>query len=76
MTQQTCLIRNVAGCDQYIPVSDAFNIKPGERTFTGNFHNEIAHDGPSGSHARTICLPCGELTTANLSEADIKAMGK
>ena len=76
MTTQTCIFRQVAGIEQYIPVADAFNIQPGERTFTGSFRSEVVNDGPSKSHARTICLPCGSLTTNTLTADAIKALGK
>ena len=73
---QTCVIRNVAGLDQYIPIADAFILNPGERSFTGTFANEQQKDGPSGSHLRTICLPRGELKTETLTTDAIKAMGR
>lgn len=76
MAEQTCVIRQVNGIDQYIPINDAAFLTPGERSFRGIFTSEIEHDGPSKSHARTICLPRGELTTTTLSARDIHALGK
>jgi hypothetical protein len=76
MNRYTCVIRNVAGIDQYIPINDAFNLLAGERSFTGLFTTEIVKDGPSKSHSRTICLPCGQPDVAILTEETIKALGK
>lgn len=76
MNRYTCVIRNVAGIDQYIPINDAFNLTPGERSFTGTFRTEVVKDGPSKSHSRTICLPCGTPEVKTLTQADIKALGK
>ncbi len=57
MTAISCVIRPVNGIAQYVPVAETFNISDSERIFAGHFRSEIAHDGPYGSHARTICLP-------------------
>lgn len=76
MNRMTCVIRNVAGIDQYIPIADAVILNPGERTFSGLFHMEVEKDGPSKSHSRTICLPHGELQIAKLTVAQVKSLGK
>lgn len=76
MNSMTCVIRNVAGLDQYIPINDAYGLKVGERAFTGSFRNEIEHDGPSRSHARTICLPLSQPTVEHLSAERIRSFGK
>lgn len=76
MNRYTCVIRNVAGIDQYIPINDAFNLAPGERTFTGLFNTDTVKDGPSKSHSRTICLPCGQPEVTILTAEAIKALGK
>lgn len=57
----SCVIRKVAGIDQFIPLEDVVSFVPGETIFTGVFTKETQKDGPSGSHLRTICLPAGEL---------------
>ncbi len=58
-----CVIRRVAGLDQYIPLEDAVAVDPNERVFSGLFRFETQKDGPSGSHLRTICLPAGPLAS-------------
>jgi hypothetical protein len=60
-TNRTCLIREVAGLDQYIPIGDVVHFRKSDRLFTGQFREETEKDGPSGSHVRTICLPVGQL---------------
>jgi hypothetical protein len=76
MNRYTCVIRNVAGIDQYIPIADAFHIQPGERSYTGTFRTETVKDGPSGSHSRTICLPVEQPQVTILSAEAIKVLGK
>lgn len=56
-----CVIRNVAGLDQYVPVSEVPSLNAGETLFSGEFRLETEKDGPSKSHTRTICLPTGKL---------------
>lgn len=69
-----CVVRDVRGTSQYVPVKDVFNLEPGERTFTGQFREETENDGPSGSHKRTICLPVGQPSVSTLTAADIEGL--
>lgn len=57
-----CVIRNVAGLDQYVPVSNVVSLNDGETVFHGEFRFETEKDGPSNSHTVTIALPVGALT--------------
>ena len=50
MNRYTCVIRNVAGIDQYIPIADAFHIQPGERSYTGTFRTEPDNRASSNRH--------------------------
>lgn len=52
---RTCVLRVVAGVENFIPVEDAVLV-PGEKIYCGSFSEEKAKDGPSNSHERTICL--------------------
>lgn len=52
-----CVLRQVAGLDQYIPLADAVTVDPQEMVYSGYFSRQTVKDGPSGSHVRTICLP-------------------
>ncbi len=74
MKTMTCVLRPVRGIDQYIPIADAAILKAGEKTFTGPFVTETEHDGPSRSHARTICLPRGEIKTGKLTSEMIRSL--
>lgn len=71
MNNHTCVLREVRGISQYVPIKDVFNLEVGERTFTGQFREETEDDGPSGSHKRTICLPVGQPSVSTLTAADI-----
>lgn len=70
--QMTCVLRQVRGLDQYIPIADAVGVKVGETSFTGTFLTDTVLDGPSNSHRRTICLPRGDLTKKVLKNSDLK----
>lgn len=59
---RTCILRQVRGMAQYIPVEDAVKVEPGEKLFYGPFSADTVNDGPSGSHKRTVCDPLGPLT--------------
>ncbi|MBX9689566.1 MAG: hypothetical protein K2X27_22845 [Candidatus Obscuribacterales bacterium] len=59
MKNRTCVIREVKGIRQFIPIEDAV-IVPGENIYHGLFGTDSVKDGPSDSHERTICLPQGE----------------
>ncbi len=72
----TCVIRPVAGSQQYIPVADAVHLNIGEQAFTGEFATDTQKDGPSGSHLRTICLPLGKLAVEKLTAERISSFGK
>lgn len=63
---KTCVLRQVAGVDQYIPVEDAVIVE-GENLYFGEFKLEHVKDGPSGSHERQICLPRASLKTLPLT---------
>lgn len=63
---RTCVLRKVAGLEQYIPVEDAVLVS-GEKIYFGSFYEEMEKDGPSGSHERRICLPEGKLQSLSLS---------
>jgi hypothetical protein len=60
--KRTCVLRDVRGVQQYIPVEDAVNVTAGEKLFHGDFNSGTVKDGPSGSHQRTVCDPVGPLT--------------
>ncbi len=59
--KRTCVLRDVRGVQQYIPVQDAVNVTAGEKLFYGDFTSGTVEDGPSGSHQRTVCDPTGPL---------------
>jgi hypothetical protein len=59
---QTCVIREVKGIQQYVPVSEVPVLRNDEPVFSGEFTSEAVKDGPSNSHTRTICLPTGRIT--------------
>lgn len=62
-TQLQCVVREVApGDHQFVPVAEVAALIAGETVFTGAFNSQVENFGPSKSHARTICLPAGELT--------------
>ena len=71
MNTMTCVLRNVRGLDQYIPLADAVNVTTDERVFVGTFTTDTVKDGPSGSHTRTICLPTG-----TLRETTVRQIGR
>ncbi len=58
MSIRTCVLRNVAGIDQYVAIEDSI-VVPGETIFLGEFNNDTIKCGPSDSDSRTICLPDG-----------------
>lgn len=60
--KRTCVLRDVRGVRQYIPVEDAVSVTAGEKLFYGDFTSGTVKDGPSGSHQRTVCDPVGPLT--------------
>ncbi len=61
--KRTCVLRDVRGVQQYIPVEDAVNVTAGEKLFHGDFTSGTVKDGvPSGSHQRTVCDPVRPLT--------------
>ncbi len=74
MTTMTCVLRNVAGISQYVPVSEVFQFEHKERSFTGTFRIEVEYDGPSKSHKRTICLPESNLQVRALSQQDVSRL--
>lgn len=55
-SNSVCVLRSVAGIQQYIPVEDAV-LKDNETLYLGVFDSDTVKDGPSGSHNRRICLP-------------------
>ena len=73
-THHVCVFRKVRGSDEYVPISEVFDLKVGERAFTGQFREETVHDGPSRSHKRTICLPVGQPSESTLSQPDIDGL--
>ena len=60
--KRICVLRDVRGVQQYIPVQDAVEVIAGEKLFYGDFTSGTVKDGPSGSHQRTVCDPVGPLT--------------
>jgi hypothetical protein len=60
--KRTCVLRDVRGVQQFIPVQDAVEVTAGEKLFYGDFTSDTVKDGPSGSHQRTVCDPVGPLT--------------
>ena len=69
MSQSTiCVIRNVAGIDQYVPINTVPCLQAGERAFAGRFTMETAKDGPSRSHTRQIALPEGSLREVKVGQ--------
>jgi hypothetical protein len=62
----TCVLRPINGDNdvQFVPVSEVAILNAGERVFIGSFNEQVEHVGPSKSHARTVCLPIGELSEA------------
>lgn len=77
MTQpirRSCVARNVAGLDQYIPIEDVVAFVPGENIVTGLFNSETVKDGPSGSHERTICLPVGQVRVSQVQTCVLREL--
>ncbi len=76
--KRTCVLRDVRGVQQYIPVEDAVSVTAGEKLFYGDFTSGTVKDGPSGSHQRTVCDPTGpltELVAGGVSETTRKPAG-
>lgn len=74
----TCVLRAVRGEHdvQYVPLAEVPFLNPGERVFLGSFNETVEHVGPSNSHARTVCLPTGELSQAQIPANALLPNGK
>ena len=61
-----CVLRNLNGSDEYVPVAEVPFLNVNDRVFVGpfNFHEE-AH-GPSGSHTRNVCTPAGNIVEGSV----------
>lgn len=70
--KRNCVLRNVRGISQYIPVEDAVHLVSGEKLFHGDFTTDTVKDGPSNSHERTVCDPQGPLTEYTLTECVLR----
>ncbi len=70
--KRNCVLRNVRGVPQYIPVEDAVHLVDGEKLFHGDFRTDTVKDGPSNSHERTVCDPQGALTVHTLTECVLR----
>lgn len=64
----TCVVRDVSGVGQYIPLSDAVRVNPTEPVFVGDFNFAEEKDGPSDSNLRKIGLPVGTLQRLTVRE--------
>lgn len=65
--KRTCVLRDVRGIKQYIPIEDAVALVAGEKVFSGDFTVGTEKDGPSGSHVRTVCTPAGRLLELSIT---------
>lgn len=68
-----CVLRDVSGIPQYVPLRETANLQPGEDAFMGEFasYKERDKSSPSGSHERTVCEPRGPLTRLKLATVGI-----
>ena len=73
MKNRTCVIREIQGIQQFIPIEDAV-IVPGENIHVGTFSSASVKDGPSGSHERSICLPQRQPRSVPLTCCQISAV--
>lgn len=58
-----CVLRELSGRREFIPVSEVPFLVPGERAYIGEFNAQLEKHGPYGSHERTVCTPAGELAS-------------
>jgi hypothetical protein len=57
----TCVLREVGGSMEYVPVNEVPFLRRDDRVFVGPFNSHEEKHGPSGSHTRTVCTPAGQI---------------